>query len=51
MESARKVPLYTPLDGWTYLKAYSDDADEVVVNNKTTTDGIEKYALVDSSAL
>ncbi|KAL2281063.1 hypothetical protein FJTKL_12083 [Diaporthe vaccinii] len=51
MESARAVPLYTPLDGWTYLMAYFNDADDIVVNNQSTTKALEKYALVDSSAL
>lgn len=51
MESTREVPLHTPLDGWTYLRAYYDDTHDFVVNNKATTDGLEKYALVELSAL
>jgi hypothetical protein len=51
MESDRAVPLHTPLDGWTYLRAYYDDTHDLVVNNKATTDGLEKYSLVELSAL
>lgn len=51
MESEGEVPLHTPLDGWTYLRAYYDDDEEIVLRNKLVTDGLEKYALVELGAL
>lgn len=51
MESEGEVPLHSPLNGWTYLRAYYDDDDEIVLRNKLVTDGLEKYALVELSAL
>lgn len=51
MESEGEVPLHTPLDGWTYLRAYYDDDETIVLRNKLVTDGLEKYALVELGAL
>jgi hypothetical protein len=51
ISSRQEVPLHTPLDGWTYLRAYCDDPDAIAVDNKATIDGLDKYALVDLSAL
>lgn len=51
MDSPREVPLHTPLDRWTYLRAYYDDSHGMVLRNKETTDGLETYALVELAAL
>lgn len=51
MDSERKVPLHTPLSGWTYLKAHYDDSDDIILRAKTVTGGLEKYALVELTAL
>lgn len=51
MDSDREVPLHTPLDGRTYMRAYHDDGDDVVLKNKVAVDGLENYALVELSAL
>lgn len=51
MESERKVPLHTPLSGWTYLRAYYDDSDDIVLRAKAVTGELEKYALVELAAL
>lgn len=51
MESEREVPLHTPLDRWTYLRACYADDEETVLRSKLVTDGLEKYALVELGAL
>lgn len=51
IDSEREVPLHTPLNGWTYMRAYHDDGDDVVLRNKVAVDGLENFALVELSAL
>lgn len=52
MYSKREVPLHTPLNGWTYLRAYYDDSDDTLLSAKAVTDGLDNYyALVESASL
>lgn len=51
IHSERQVPLHTPLDGWTYLRAYHHIGDDIVLRNKAAVDGLEKYALVELADL
>lgn len=51
MESKREVDLHTPLDGWTYLRAYYNDNEVIVQDNIGTPQGLEKFKLTEISSL
>lgn len=51
MKSARKVPLHTPLNASTYLRAHYDDNSENFLRNRTVTDRLDNHALVDLTTL